>query len=176
MREQNRDELARLIREQLDTDGVGPETFAKKLPEKSRRAFYNWIAGVSAPRAHLRLELEDALGWESGAVSRVLDAPITERLSLGEVRDWSRVEDPNRPAVRAAELSTAELLLELSARYHADQARMRELEARIASFEVPGADRPGGNVRHLYGLAAHNTEAGRNMEHLENDVDPDEPR
>lgn len=169
MREQNRDELSRLIREQLDADGIGPEKFAKRLPEKSRRAFYNWIAGSAAPRAGLRPELEEALGWEAGSVTRILDAPITERLTLAEVRDWSLVEDPSRPVARASELSTAELLLELSARYHAEQARIEELEATVERLGGGAGKERHASVTHLYGLAAHNTDAGRNTEHLEDD-------
>lgn len=164
MSDDNRTDLAKLIKAQLEQDGIGPEAFAKRLPEKSRRPFYNWLSGTSAPRNRNRAELEDALGWERGSVSRILEAPITERITLAEVRDWAQVDEPSTPVARASQLSTDELLVELTRRVGVLQAENEALK------QVVPADEPVAPVRNLFDLAAHNADhPGRMSEHLEED-------
>lgn len=159
-----RAELARLIREQLEAEGIGPTVFAKRLSEQSRRPFFSWLAGTAAPQAKNRYALENALGWEMGSVSRILEAPITERITLAEVRDWSQVGEPAAPVARASQLSTDELLVELTRRVGALQAENEALK------QVVPADEPVAPVRNLFGLAAHNADhPGRMYEHLEED-------
>lgn len=159
-----RQDLARLIREQLESDGVGSESFTKRLSERNRRPFYSWLSGSAAPQAKNRAELEDALAWERGSVSRILDAPITERITLSEVRDWAQVGEPTVPVARASQLSTDELLVELTRRVGALQSENDQLKQ---SGDVVQFDR---KQRGLYDLAAHNADhMGRNTEHLEDE-------
>lgn len=162
-------ELGRLIREQLAEFGMGPETFTKRLSEQNRRPFYSWMAGTNAPQAKNRPVLEDALTWERGAITRILEAPITERITLAEVRDWAVVGEDPAPVRRASELSTDALLIELTRRSGAMEARIAELEAENEALKQPGNVVPfeRGQPRNLFGLAAENTEAGR--EDLEDD-------
>lgn len=154
--EDNRGELARLINEHLEAEGITPVSFARRLPASKKRSFFNWKAGVSTPRgADDRRALEEALGWREGAVDEILDAPITHKFDLGEVRDWGLIEGP--PVARASELSTDELLLELTRRVGAMQSELEYLKGHDA--------RP---PRKAFGLAANDRNAGRNTEHLEN--------
>lgn len=164
----NRAMLARLLREQLSVFGVGTETFAKRhLPERSLRPFYSWVAGAAAPQLKNRAELEDALGWERGSITKILDAPITETISLAEVRDWAAAGIAAPAVARAAELSSDELVAELG-------RRLLVAEAKLSVYEghepAEPAEDPLPPVRNLFGLAAHNADhPGRMSEHLEED-------
>jgi hypothetical protein len=149
----NTAELVRLLQEHMKDAGLGPEAIAKRLPEKSGRSFYNWLTGT-APWVSMRGPLEEALGWRRGSVTEVLDSPITRTFTLAEVRDWAELED--KPVERASELTTDELLVELT-------RRVGVLQAEVDSLRGAGPSRP------MFDLAANGTAAGRNMEHLEGD-------
>lgn len=118
-------ELARLIQEELDTSRRGPAAIVSGWPAGPERAFYNWRDGSSAPLRKTRPMLEDALGWRRGVVTEILDAPITRKFTLSEVRDWAKLPDPG--AVKARDLSTDDLLMELTRRVGVLQARVDEL-------------------------------------------------
>lgn len=112
--------LALWISMALSRKGIGAEEFAQEhLPPSSRRSFYNWAAGRNAPQKAVHPELEKALGWRQGAVTRILtDEFVTEQdVFLG---------DEDRPAKRAVELSDEELLAELTRR----TLRYRDLAER----------------------------------------------
>jgi hypothetical protein len=127
MSDDNRAELGRLITEQLREEGVGPEAFARRFPEPAKRSVYGWMAGSFAPRNSSRAALEDALRWKRGSVTRILDSPITETLTLSEVKDWGQWADP--AVARASELSDDELLMELTRRWGAMRVRLERLES-----------------------------------------------
>lgn len=158
----NLSELSRLIREQLEVLAEGPDVFAKRLPAEMKRAFYNWRAGTSTPQVRTRAVLEDALGWERGSISRILEAPITERISLAEVRDWGKVGGEPFAVQRAAELSTQDLLTELT-------RRVLVLEEENELLKREGKVIPINRNRDqsLYHLAADNMDAARDTEHLD---------
>ena len=154
MSEDNKQALSRLLDMQLDADGIGPEEFARKRLDESRRSsFFNWRAGRSKPQAEKRAELEDALGWKRGSVTKILGAAESIYWDLKKVQ-LPAPED--RAALKAAELSTDELLIELTRRVGA----MRD-EVEFLRGKAP--------TRPMFDLAADSTAAGRNMEHLEGD-------
>jgi len=174
MSRDNRDELARLINEHLRVEGVGPNALAKKLPKSNQRSFFNWKSGLTPPRsAESRAALEDALGWKRGAVTMILEAPITQRFELQELRDWGQMSDP--PVARASELSTDELLTELTRRVLDMDQRLTEYEGGDAQvIRLHGSVHEGRkSTRRALDLAASSTEAGRNTEHLEGRDDED---
>jgi hypothetical protein len=88
--------------------------------------------------------LEDALGWRRGAVTDILEASITKTFTLSEVRDWSAQPEPG--LVKARELSTDELLIELTRRVGKMATELELLKAA----QLPASH--GGQG--LYGLAA----------------------
>jgi transcriptional regulator with XRE-family HTH domain len=159
----SRSELVRLIGEQLTLDGVGSTQFARRLPAQMERSFYNWLKGTSVPRQDSRPELEDALGWERGSITRILEAPITERFTLAEVRDWARVGESKR-ASRPEDFPTSELLAELSKRFYVQEAQLEEARELLAKSRPTAGQEPleepmereagPDNVRSLFGLAA----------------------
>jgi hypothetical protein len=173
-KDDNRQELGRLINEHLVAEGLRPADITKKLPESQKRSFFNWKSGAMPPRSNdARVALEDALGWKRGAVTMILEAPITQTFELSELRDWGQVTDP--PVARASELSTDELLTELT-------RRVLDMDQRLSEFEGDDAQviRLHGSVhegrkptRRAMDLAANSTKAGRNTEHLEKDGDED---
>lgn len=120
-------ELARLIQEELDTSRRGPAAIVSGWPAGPERAFYNWRDGSSAPLRKSRPMLEDALGWRRGVVTEILDAPITRKFTLSEVRDWAALPDPG--AVKARDLSTDDLLMELTRRVGALQSFVDAVKA-----------------------------------------------
>lgn len=167
----NRDELARLIREHLEDRKLNTTAFVNQFPKQIQRSVYNWLGAVKVPRSTASIAaLEEALGWKRGAVKEVLTAPITRKFQLSELRDWEKLDDEHEgPASRASELSTDELTIELVRRIGAMQ---NELEFLRGDHGNPGADviTLHGSVherKNAFGLAALSTEAGRNMEHLE---------
>jgi len=89
--------------------------------------------------------LEDALGWRRGAVTDILEAPITRTFTLSEVRDWSAMPEPGVASVR--DLTVDELLMELTRKVGVLQS---ELEARRAADNVI----PLRDEQSHYGLAA----------------------
>lgn len=141
-------ELARLIQEELDTSRRGPQAVVAGWPVGRQRSFYDWRDGSVAPLRKSRPLLEEALGWRPGVVTEILEAPVTREFTLSEVRDWGRIPEPG--AVRARDLSTDELLMELTRRVGALQEIADEKKA---------AELASGNVVPLreqshYGLAA----------------------
>jgi hypothetical protein len=162
MEKDNRQELGRLITEQLLQKGTGANEFAREhFPGNKSRSFYNWKLGLTAPTSTgSRKQLEDSLGWKPGAVTEVLNAPITQQFDLADLQDWSKREDPS--VARASELTTLELLTELT-------RRTLDMEERLQGQSG------GGNVVPLHkrplNLAANSTDAGRNTEHLEDNDD-----
>lgn len=155
MVENNRAELGRLITEELRESGRGPIQVTRGWSPGNLRSFYGWKDGRVTPLERVRSLLEDSLGWRRGVVSEILDAPITRKFTLSEVRDWSQQGEPG--AVTAKELPTEAMLTELSHRFWASQERIRllqeELEQLRGSNVVPlhtGTQRD----RDLYDLAA----------------------
>jgi transcriptional regulator with XRE-family HTH domain len=174
----NKDELGARIREQLALNGWSVAEAARRSESIDLRTMHNWVSGTNRPLRKVHPVLEKVLGWEPGSVQRILEAPITNVPSLAEVRDWSKVEGGSRlTQVRPAQIPTSDLLMELGARFIEQQKRIEELESELSSADSSVVSTPAqvidkdSNVRHLYGLAAHNTDAGRNTEHLDNTDD-----
>jgi len=143
MSKDNRDELARLIGQELEESRRGPAEVTKGWPDSPKRSFYGWKEGESAPLRKSRAMLEDALGWRRGVVTQILDGPITRKFTLSEVRDWSALPEPL--PLKARDLSTDELLIELTRRVGSMEA---ELERLRPSNVVPLREQD------HYGLAA----------------------
>jgi hypothetical protein len=143
MERDNRQELGRLITEQLLQKGTGANEFAREhFPGNKSRSFYNWKLGLTAPTSTgSRKQLEDALGWKPGAVTEVLNAPITQRFELPVLQDSSK-QDPS--VARASELTTLELITELTRRTLEMEERLRVYaDDREASQVHPVAEVPG---------------------------------
>lgn len=111
----NREELSRLINEELDESRRGPVAIVKGWSLSAQRSFYDWRDGVSVPIRRSRPMLEDSLGWRRGVVTEILDAPITREFTLSEVRDWAALPDPG--SAKARDLSDDELIGELTRRF-----------------------------------------------------------
>jgi len=164
----NRMELVRLINDQLTLDGVGPTQFTRRLPASMERSFYNWMRGSSVPRQDSRPDLEEALSWERGSITRILEAPITARFTLAEVRDWASVGEKER-ASRPEDFPTSELLAELSKRFYVQEAHLEDLQKQVAKYrptagqeQIEDPRHGSDNVRNLFGLAAdRNDNAGQ---------------
>lgn len=136
-------QLSRLIQEELDTSRRGPAAVVAGWPVGRQRSFYDWRDGSAAPLRKSRPPLEEALGWRRGVVTDILEAPITREFTLSEVRDWAKQPDPG--AVKARDLSTDDLLMELTRRVGA----LQEIADRVKEEE---AARNG--EQHHYDLAA----------------------
>lgn len=121
----NRTELSRLINEELTESRRGPAAIVKDWTASAQRSFYDWRDGFSTPLKKSRPMLEDALGWRRGVVSEILDAPITREFTLSEVRDWAALPDPG--LVKARDLSTDELLMELTRRVGSMESELDRL-------------------------------------------------
>jgi transcriptional regulator with XRE-family HTH domain len=159
----NRSALSRLINEQLQADGVGSDSLVRKLPGVTERTVYLWLSSSTVPLPRSRAALEDALGWKRGSVTRILEAPITEDVTLSEVKDWGAGTTDDISVKRASDLSDDELLVELTRRWGSMRARLDEFE------RIVGAS-PAKTRQDMFGLAAHSVDAGMNMEHLEDGV------
>jgi hypothetical protein len=153
MEKDNRQELGRLITEQLLQKGTGANEFAREhFPGNKSRSFYNWKLGLTAPTSTgSRKQLEDALGWKPGAVTEVLNAPITQHFDLSDLQDWSKREDPS--VARASELTRR--TLDMEERLHGQSGGRNVVPLHKRALD----------------LAANNTDAGRNTEHLEDNDD-----
>jgi hypothetical protein len=125
MSKDNRDELARLIGQELEESRRGPAEITRDWPESPKRSFYSWKEGESAPLRKSRSMLEDALGWRRGVVTQILDGPITRKFTLSEIRDWSALPEPL--PLKARDLSTDELLMELTRRVGAMETELEKL-------------------------------------------------
>jgi hypothetical protein len=125
MSEGNRDELARLIGQELEESRRGPAEITRDWADSPKRSFYAWKEGYSTPLRKSRGMLEDALGWRRGVVTEILEAPITRRFTLSEVRDWAALPDPG--LAKARDLSDDELLSELTRRFGNLRAQVDEL-------------------------------------------------
>jgi transcriptional regulator with XRE-family HTH domain len=123
----NRQELGRLIREELSESGRGPYDIARGWSASALRSFYFWRDGEVTPLNKSRGMLEDSLGWRRGVVTEILEAPITRTFTLSEVRDWSAMPDPGLASARG--LSTDDLLIELTRRVGAMQEELEDLRA-----------------------------------------------
>lgn len=145
-------ELARLIQEELDTSRRGPAAIVAGWPQGATRGFYNWRDGSAAPLRKSRGMLEDALGWRSGVVTEILEAPITREFTLSEVRDWGKLPEPR---MGKAELMTnAELGTEVIARLDALEKDNERLRAELARFRGSDVAALRDREQHHYGLAA----------------------
>lgn len=144
MNKDNRAELGRLIREELEVSRRGPSAVVQGWTESATRSFYGWKDGDTVPLRRSRAMLEDALGWRRGVVSDILDAPITRTFTLSEVREWTTTEPG---AVRSRDLSDDELLAELTRRFGNYRMRLDELQGEdVAALRE--------REQHHYGLAA----------------------
>jgi len=160
----NRAELSRLIKEEMDESRRGPYDVAKGWTSSALRSFYFWRDGDVTPLKKSRPMLEDALGWRRGVVTEILEAPITKTFTLSEVRDWAAMPEPG--LVKARDLSNADLGMEVIRRLDGlekDNERLRAENERLRGGSVV----PLGDDQDMYDVAAHGTSAGRNMEHLE---------
>lgn len=166
MRDDNRDTLGALIREELEVSGRGPVQVTRGWSVGNLRSFYGWKDGKSIPLARSRSMLEDALGWRRGVVTEILDAPITREFTLSDVRDWSSL--PEKDPFTLREVGTEELLTELSHRFWRDRERMKSLEGEIAAWRS-GERVPARESQDMYDVAANSTDPARMMEHMEND-------
>ena len=134
--------LALWISMGLSRKGIGAEQFANEyLGPSARRSFYNWAAGRNAPQKASHPELEKALGWKQGAVTRILtDEFVTEAdVFLG---------DDDRPAKRASELSDEDLLAEMTRRMllyrdKAEHAEQNVIKIDATLHEGKPDDNPG---------------------------------
>lgn len=126
-----REELGRLIREELQDSGRGPIQVTAGWSSGNLRSFYGWKDGKVMPQERVRAMLEDALGWRRGTVTDILNAPITKQYTLSEIRDWARQVEPG--AVSLKDLSSDVMLTELIRRFGWAQDRISELEAQLAS-------------------------------------------
>jgi transcriptional regulator with XRE-family HTH domain len=137
-------ELSRLINQELEESRRGPSDIVKGWSDGATRSFYGWKDGDTAPLRKSRAMLEDALGWRRGVVTDILEASITKTYTLSEIRDWSALPEPG--LVKARELSTDELLIELTRRVGKMATELELLKA--AQLPASHGDRG------LYGLAA----------------------
>lgn len=163
MSEDNRSELARLLRDHLEDRKMNTTTFVREFPDGVQaRNVYNWLSGAKVPRgAVAQSALEEVLGWKRGAVRDVIAARKGTRFELSELRDWEKLGVEPEPA-RASDLPIDELLLELTRKVGALQRENEILRARVDGSNVVDM-----HARSSYGLAASSTDAARNMEHLE---------
>jgi hypothetical protein len=145
MSEDNRDELSRLIGQELEESRRGPSDVVRGWSLSARRTFYGWKDGSSSPQQKSRGMLEDALGWRRGVVTEILEAPITQKFTLSEVRDWAALPDPG--LVKARDLSDAELLAELT-------RRLGNLRAQVDEMVTPSNVVPLHGEQNHFGLAA----------------------
>lgn len=114
-REENKAELSRLIKTELENSRRGPSEIVRALPPSLARSFYWWMDGTNAPRAKSRILLEEVLGWRVGVVTDILESDSSTSFTLSEVRDWSKMPEP--VVTRASQLSDEELLMELTRRW-----------------------------------------------------------
>ena len=164
MSEDNRSELARLIRDHLEDRKMNTTTFVREFPDGVQaRNIYNWLSGAKVPRgAVAQSALEEVLGWKRGAVRDVIAARKGTRFELSELRDWEKLGvEPEPP--KLADFATDELVVELSRRVGAAEKENEYLTRRLAEYEREHSS----ERRSAYGLAANSTDAARNMEHLE---------
>jgi hypothetical protein len=177
MSDDNRAELGRLIREELEDSGRGPVQVTRGWAVGNVRSFYGWKDGSTTPLRKSRGMLEDALGWRRGVVTEILEAPITATYSLSEVRDWSALGE--QVLTKARDLPMEDLLNEASRRFWAMEQRIESLEDENAALRSKLGAGEGGNVvqlpardsQDMFDVAANSTAPGRNMEHLEDEVE-----
>jgi len=170
MSEDNRSELARLIRDHLEDRKMNTTTFVREFPDGVQaRNIYNWLSGAKVPRgAVAQSALEEVLGWKRGAVRDVIAARKGTRFELSELRDWEKLGVEPEPA-RASELPIDELLVALTKSVGALQRdnEILQRENELLRARVDGSNVVEMRARSAYGLAANSTDAARNMEHLE---------
>ena len=166
MSEDNRSELARLLRDHLEDRKMNTTTFVREFPDGVQaRNIYNWLSGAKVPRgAVAQSALEEVLGWKRGAVRDVIAARKGTRFELSELRDWEKLGVEPEPA-RASELPIDELLLELTRKVGALQRENEILRARVDGPSV--AEILTGDTRSAFDLAANDTSGARMQEHLE---------
>ena len=166
MSEDNRSELARLLRDHLEDRKMNTTTFVREFPDGVQaRNIYNWLSGAKVPRgAVAQSALEEVLGWKRGAVRDVIAARKGTRFDLSELRDWEKLGVEPEPA-RASELPIDELLLELTRKVGALQRENEILRARVDGPSV--AEIRTGDTRSAFDLAANDTSGARMQEHLE---------
>jgi len=165
-REAAREAFARLLDAELRDEGSSIEALSRKLPDVGRTTIFSWRKpGGRFPQPATRTGIEDALGWKRDTITRILDRP-------GEAIFWEladvRAGDPSVTAAvaRASELTTDELLIELTRRVGAMEAQLdlyRQPSNVIGIESAPS--------RNMMDLAALSKDAGRNMEHLEDEDD-----
>jgi len=166
MSEDNRSELARLLRDHLEDRKMNTTTFVREFPDGVQaRNIYNWLSGAKVPRgAAAQSALEEVLGWKRGAVRDVIAARKGTRFELSELRDWEKLGVEPEPA-RASDLPIDELLLELTRKVGALQRENELLRARVDGPSV--AEIRTGDTRSAFDLAANDTSGARMQEHLE---------
>lgn len=122
-REAQRAAFAELFQAALRERHTNIEALSKEVPELALRTMRSWVA-VGGPVIQQRQHatVEDALGWRRDSIMDILENPREAMLwSLDEVRAWEPEELPVR---RASELTTDELLTELTRRVGALQAEV----------------------------------------------------
>jgi hypothetical protein len=148
--------LMRLMTAAAQAEGLGPEEIVRRLEleGRSRRSFYDYWRGSRVPQAAGRRAIEKVFGWRTGAVDEILADPGA---IFWDIKDVHKPDPETQPVERASELSTDELLMELTRRVGALQTEVTALRGGQAP-EQP-----------LYDLAAYSRGEGRNREHLEGD-------
>ena len=128
-REAQRAAFAELFQAALRERHTNIEALSKEVPELALRTMRSWVA-VGGPVIQQRQHatVEDALGWRRDSIMDILENPREAiKWGLDEVRAWEPEELPVR---RASELTTDELLTELTRRVGA-------LQAEVDRYRVP---------------------------------------
>ena len=122
-RETQRAAFARLFQAALRDRRTNIEALSKEVPELSLRTMRSWVAeGGPVIQSRQHATVEDVLGWRRDAITDILENPREAmEWGLDEVRAWEPHEMPVR---RASELTTDELLTELTRRVGAMQAEL----------------------------------------------------
>ena len=152
-REAKREAFARLLDAELRDQRMSVNELARQS-KVGLRTIKGWReVGGPIPTDTNRAPIEDALGWKRDAITEILGDPGATFWDLKAVR---RPDPATLPVERASELSTDELLIELTRRVGALQTEVTVL-------------REGSAPQDIYRLAANRVGEGRNMEHLEAD-------
>lgn len=114
-------ELAEWIKHALSRKGLSLEHLAQATGDNplipiSKRSLYNWAGGDNVPQPAKHPSLEKLLGWKPGSVHRILTGEAISDSDLYAV-------DENVVALKAADLTTDELLAELRRRLDHAEAR-----------------------------------------------------
>ena len=122
-REAQRAAFARLFQAALREQHTSIEAVAREVPELANRTMRSWVAeGGPVIQPRQRALVEDVLGWRRDAITEIVGRPRESMLwSLDDVR---KLPESELPVKRASQLTTDELLTELTRRVGALQAEV----------------------------------------------------